>query len=346
MIGFRVDANEKIATGHLMRCIAIAKACEKRGEQVLFFLAEKKETKRLEALGFSYIVMETDWQDMEGEVGCLLSQIEKYSVNWLVVDSYQVTKKYLEILEKSVKVLYVDDYGRECFEVSAVLNYNPWVIERGVSDLYQGRKTQLLLGGDYIPLREEFSGISEGEREQAVLITTGGTDTYNIAGKILSECLGKELWQEICFHVIVGSMNEHQEELQALAEKHPSVFLHKNISNISDYMRRCRVAVSAGGTTLYELCACGIPTVCFSFADNQKWGTEAMGEQDVMIYRGDARTEENLAANIAESVLDLMENREKREEYAGRMRQLVDGKGAWRIADFLFQGKEAHKGDM
>ena len=63
MIGFRVDANEKIATGHLMRCIAIAKACEKRGEPVLFFLAEKKETGRLDALGFSYEILGTDWQD-------------------------------------------------------------------------------------------------------------------------------------------------------------------------------------------------------------------------------------------------------------------------------------------
>lgn len=337
MIGFRVDANEKIATGHLMRCIAIAKACEKRGEQVLFFLAEKKETQRLEALGFSYVVLETDWQNMEGEMGCLVAQIGENSVNWLVVDSYQATKKYLEVLEQSVKILYVDDYGRERYDVSAVLNYNPWVRERGVLDLYQGGKTQLLLGGDYIPLREEFSGINEGEREQAVLITTGGTDAYNVAGKILLECLGKEPWQEICFHVIIGSMNEHQEELEILAEKYPSVFLHKNISNMSHYMRRCRVAVSAGGTTLYELCACGIPTVCFSFADNQKWGTEAMGRQDVMIYQGDARTEKDLAANIAESVLDLMKDGEKREKYAGRMRQLVDGKGARRIADFLFQ---------
>ena len=49
MIGFRVDANEQIATGHLMRCMAIAKGFQRRGEDVVFFLAEEKETERLEA---------------------------------------------------------------------------------------------------------------------------------------------------------------------------------------------------------------------------------------------------------------------------------------------------------
>ena len=42
MIGFRVDANEKIATGHLMRCMAIAQGFQRQREEVMFFLAEEK----------------------------------------------------------------------------------------------------------------------------------------------------------------------------------------------------------------------------------------------------------------------------------------------------------------
>lgn len=335
MIGFRVDANEKIATGHLMRCITIAKACEKRGEQVLFFLAEKKETDRLEALGFSYEILNSDWLNMEGEMKYLLSLLREKAVDWLVVDSYQATNEYLKFLNQYVKVLYVDDYGWKRYEVSALLNYNPWVAEMGVSRLYQGSDTVLLLGGDYIPLREEFSKKQALDREQSVLITTGGSDTYNVAGKVLSSCLEKDQWKDITFHVIVGSMNAHQEALQALAERYSCVCLHKNVSNISDYMRMCKVAVSAGGTTLYELCACGIPTVCFSFADNQKWGTEMMGKQGVMIYAGDVRMEENFFEKISEALLSLMHNQTKWESHSLKMRQIVDGKGAERIAKLL-----------
>lgn len=337
MIGFRVDANEEIATGHLMRCIAIAAACEKRGEAVLFFLAEKKETERLEAGGFSYEILETDWRNMEEEREKLLPLLDKYPIDWLVVDSYQVTAGYFQLLEQSVRVLYIDDFGRESYDVSALLNYHPWTDEAEISRLYQGRSTELLLGGDYAPLREEFMDCEMVEREQSVLITTGGTDACNVAGKFLRRFAGEDAWKSITFHVIVGSMNCHEEELEALADRYPSIYLHKNISNMGDYMRRCRVAVSAGGTTLYELCACGIPTVCFSVADNQKPGTAAMAEKEVMLYGGDARTDENLCARIGEMVLRLMNDVAEWEVYSARMQKLADGRGALRIAGFLVQ---------
>ncbi len=337
MIGFRVDANEEIATGHLMRCIAMACACEKRGEDVLFFLAEKKEVGRLDALGFTYIVLGTDWRDMEGEAERMRTLLREYSIDWLVVDSYQATKRYLSFLNQSAKVLYVDDYGRERYDVSAVLHYNPWADEEVFSERYRESGTALLLGGKYIPLREEFSYGTELPRERQVLITTGGTDVYNVAGRVLLECLGRPQWEEVVFHVIVGSMNSHWEALQELAERHACIRLHKNVVNMSDYMRTCRVAVSAGGTTLYELCACGIPTVCFSFADNQKMGTEALGKQGVMVYAGDVRTDERICEKIGREALDLLTHQREWEVYSAKMRRLVDGKGAERIAAYLLR---------
>ena len=64
-------------------------------------------------------------------------------------------------------------------------------------------------------------------------------------------------------------MNVYEAQLKEMEHQYPPIKIHKNITNMSDYMRGCEMAVSAGGTTLFELCACGIPTVCFSFAENQ-----------------------------------------------------------------------------
>ncbi len=337
MIGFRVDANEEVATGHLMRCIAIACACEKKGEDVLFFLAENKETRRLDAQGFPYVILGTDWRDMEGETERMRSLLKEHSIDWLVVDSYQATKKYLSFLNQSVRVLYVDDYGKERYDVSAVLHYNPWADEKAFFEIYGESGTALLLGGKYIPLREEFSHGTELPRGRDVLITTGGTDSCNVAGRMLTECVGRPQWESVCFHVIVGSMNSHWEALQELAHRHTCIHLHRDVTNMSDYMRTCKVAVSAGGTTLYELCACGIPTVCFSFADNQKMGTEAMGKKGVMIYAGDARTDEQICEKIGGEVLHLLDHQQKWDFYCTKMKQLVDGRGSERIAAFLEQ---------
>ena len=67
MIGFRVDANEHIATGHLMRCMAIAMQCIKLGEKCIFLLAEDKETERLKEKNIPYRVLDTKWNDMDTE---------------------------------------------------------------------------------------------------------------------------------------------------------------------------------------------------------------------------------------------------------------------------------------
>ncbi len=267
MIGFRVDANEEIATGHLMRCIAIAKACRKQGQDCIFFLAEEKETGRLLEAGFPYRVLNTDYRKPEQELPRLLNLIKEEELSWLAVDSYQVSAAYLVKVQKAVPVLYIDDMREDFYPVSAVLQYIP-----GMSDgreRYESAGISVLRGFSYAPLREEFIATKEKKREKSILITTGGTDTYNAAGKVLEFCLGRQELSGYTFHVIVGSMNTHAGELGQLAEKNPQVLLHRNISNISDFMSRCEAAVSAGGTTLLELCACRTPTVCFAFADNQ-----------------------------------------------------------------------------
>lgn len=346
MIGFRVDANEVIATGHLMRCIAIAKECMRRGEECLFLLAEEKETRRLEENGLDYRILHTDWRDMESEESVLMPIITKEKPDWLIVDSYQITIPYLMHLEKLVPVLYIDDMEKDVYPVSAVLRYSLWPEDTHFQQMYQGKNTVLLAGMQYIPLREEFCAKQQdGERKKSILITTGGTDSYNIAGKLLIECLSHKELEEYIFHVIVGSLNSFEGELMQIAERFERVHLHKNVKNMSDYMKNCELAVSAGGTTLFELCACKIPTVCFSFADNQMGFTKELGDRGVMLYAGDARKEKPLASVVAGELCRLSKDKALQKKLAVRMAELVDGKGTERIVNVI-QNHSIRGGEM
>lgn len=336
MIGFRVDANEIIATGHLMRCITLAKEFLKNGEKCLFFLAEEKETKRLEENGLAYKILHTNWKNMESEESILKHALIESKIDYLIVDSYQITKSYLTYLEQFIPVLYIDDMGREAYPVSAVLRYIIWPEDTYFRKMYQGKRTLLLDGMQYIPLREEFCAEEQNVvREKSILITTGGTDTYNVAGRLLAECLQKEGLKEYSFHVIVGSLNRFEHRLNEIAEKCGRIYLHKDIRNMSNYMRGCELAVSAGGTTLFELCACKTPTVCFSFADNQMDFTEELGKRNVMLYAGDARGDKEIIGTITEYLCFLSKNKTMRHEFAERMGELVDGKGTKRIVDVI-----------
>ena len=76
MIVFRVDANEQVATGHLMRTLSIASACRKCGLTCEFWLAEEKETERIAKAGFPYRILETRWDALEDELPVMKQRLQ------------------------------------------------------------------------------------------------------------------------------------------------------------------------------------------------------------------------------------------------------------------------------
>ena len=336
MIGFRVDANETIATGHMMRCIAIATQCRRQGMDCLFILAEDKETEKLSDYGFSYSILNSKWDDMETEKDKMVHLLKEKQIDWLVVDSYQVTASYLQFLNNLVPVMYIDDMMKEVYSVTALLHYSQWSEDNFYQKRYAAKEIKLLAGMQFVPLREEFLPKEQKEkREDSILITTGGTDTYNVSCKVLQSLRKEEKFRNYDFHVIVGSLNQNKKMIMQMQQVDKRIILHENVKNMGSLMRKCRYAVSAGGTTLYELCACGIPTVCFSFADNQQSFTYEMGNHKIMYYAGDARNDDNIGIDIVHKLCSLLEQPEETKNFVYRMQKLVDGKGTQRIAEFL-----------
>ena len=97
-------------------------------------------------------------------------------------------------------------------------------------------------------------------------------------------------------------------------------------------MKKCDIAISAAGSTLYELCAVGVPTVAYSLADNQIVATEEFERLGIMLNAGDCRTNTCFVENIEQFMNQLSDNKALREQLSSEMQKLVDGNGAERIA--------------
>lgn len=336
MVFIRADANSVIATGHIMRCMAIANQLKKQGEMVTFLVADEYPVDMLNENGFSYIVLHTDWKDMESELLLLKELIQEYEIRVLFVDSYQVSGLYFTELSKAVKVIYLDDRNAFLYDVSEIINYSHYYQDFQYEKVYGASDVKLWLGCEYIPLREEFCEMEQkdiSQHIQNVMITTGGTDRYHVSDLVL-EMLPKK-YPDIVFHMVVGRFFDNADRLKALAEERENVKLYERIAKMSELMRKCDVAISAGGTTLYELCAAGIPAICFSVADNQVRGIKAMKEQDIMCTAGDIRDgRENFVKRLVMG-FNRLQDRNVRLAYSKRMQGLVDGKGAERIARII-----------
>lgn len=342
-ICIRVDGNEIIATGHVMRCLSVAEQLRKKGAQVLFVLADMRPASMIEDKGFEYHVLDSVWNRMDSETEKFCHFIQNNSINTILLDSYYVTKEYLEGISKIARVCYIDDLDKFIYPVHTLINYS-LQYDRNYEERYAevGMSTRFLLGGKYAPLREEFkyeSFIIKNQVEK-VLITTGGTDQLNMTFKLLALFLDDPRLRNLEYNVIVGKFNDNKIKLKELSKKIPNIIIHENISNMSYWMRACDVAVTAAGTTTFELSACGIPSICFEVADNQM-GARLWEQRGYMFYAGNAFMQQEECLNTCRSkLLELCENDCLRKKMSTRMQELVDGLGAIRIADYLIKLSE------
>lgn len=384
MVVIRADANSKIGMGHVMRCLSVADALLKRGEEVLFVTADDTPVPLLTKKGIPYRVLHTDYADMEAELPGLLCILQELTQRAelpeevlsrmssqrkdiaILVDSYYVTEKYLAALKKRITTIYMDDIYAFSYPVDMLINYNIYGEEMGYEKDAAFADTKLLLGTEYVPLREEFSAgagyvqsrkklspgaenvMPETERllqtagqgrmaaDGGILITTGGSDSFNLAGQLLMEAMKYDALKEKEYHVVSGSLNPHIGELQALAQKHENIHIHCNVTNMAELMAESEVALSAGGSTLYELCAVGVPVIAFSFAENQERLVQTFVKRGIAQYGGNYRTDGNkMIQNTIAGLETLLEDENLRTEYRKKARTLVDGKGAERIAEAI-----------
>lgn len=168
-------------------------------------------------------------------------------------------------------------------------------------------------------------------------MTTGGTDKYSIEYMVADYVIKNNL--DIELYIIVGRYNNDYDMISEMQKKYPDkIKVFYNIDNMADIMSECDVAISAGGTTLFELCACKIPTVCFAFSDNQIGLTNTFGEKEVMINLGDIRGDitEGVKDMICEAE-ELLADIHKRQKMSDKMSGLTDGNGAMKIVDEILR---------
>lgn len=374
MVVIRADANSKIGMGHVMRCLSVADALLERGEEVLFVTADDTPVSLLTKKGIPCRVLHTDYADMEAELPELwdvLRELPEEALSRMpsqrtgspeaalaqkntsiLVDSYYVTEKYLAALKKRITTIYMDDIYAFSYPVDMLINYNIYGEEMGYEKDAAFADTKLLLGTKYVPLREEFSagaGYVQSRKELSagagnvtpaadggILITTGGSDSFNLVGQLLTEAMKYDALKTKEYHVVSGSLNPHIGELQALAQEHGNIHIHCNVTNMAELMAESKVALSAGGSTLYELCAMGVPVIAFSFAENQERLVQTFVKRGIAQYGGNYRTDGNkMIQNAIAGLETLLEDENLRAEYREKARTLVDGKGADRIAEAI-----------
>ena len=328
---------------------------------------------RSDVCGIYVVVLGSNWQDMEAELPVFGKELSNLGVSLLLVDSYKVMVPYFEKLKELCPVAYIDDLHEDTYPVDILINYSGYYKDLGYEDAYksvtghEGLPTMLLLGLEYAPLREQFyrveenigetgdetkaDGANSGNSEISILLASGGADSYGMLIGTL------ETAEEIglvdgpgdgepvkTWHVVAGALCKDADALDAFAASHPTVHIHRSVTDMAGLMRRCDLAVCAAGTMLTECAAVELPAIFYQVADNQRYNVDFFGSTGGMIFAGDVNdSKEATLQNICGRLKALLTKEGELERMKASLSGLTDGRGAIRIAKDLWE--MAHKFD-
>ena len=331
----RADASISIATGHVMRCLALAQAWQSAGGNVIFAMAESTPAieRRLRAEGMEIAHLTAPPNSVQ-DARDLSDLARQHGAVWAVVDGYPFDSSYqLNLKTAGLKLLCVDDLG-QCrrYVADIVLNQNAHACER----MYANREsnTSLLRGPRYAMLRREFSSWSDWRRPivpngRHVLVMMGGSDPDNVTLRAIDamrhvQVAGLEVV------VVAGGSNPHIDSLERSAKQSSvPILILRDVSRMAELMARADVAVSAAGATCAEVCLLGLPTLLIDVAENQRPVAEDLGRRRVAIHLGSGK--DVTEGKIAMELKSLMLSTEARASLSRTSRELVDGEGAARV---------------
>jgi UDP-2,4-diacetamido-2,4,6-trideoxy-beta-L-altropyranose hydrolase len=332
----RADADARMGTGHLMRCLALAQAWQEAGGEVMCLTDSRLPAlnARLQQEGLRLEQLTAD-PGSDADADQTRETAERLGTGWVVLDGYHFSGAFQQrVRQGGIRVLAIDDYGHaEHYAADLVLNQNLHATEQ----LYCKREphTRLLLGTRFALLRREFWERHGGKRDvptaaRKVLVTLGGSDPDKVTLKVI-EALRRLEMRDLEAVVVVGGGNPHLVELQAAARRTPGrVSLLVNVTNMPEWMAWADVAVAAGGTTTWERALMGLPSLVIVLSDNQK--DLARTSEQLGLGWDLGEQQELTAASLASALRRLLSDRQARAEMARRGPLYVDGKGAGRVA--------------
>ncbi|NEO82897.1 MAG: UDP-2,4-diacetamido-2,4,6-trideoxy-beta-L-altropyranose hydrolase [Spirulina sp. SIO3F2] len=337
----RVDGSIKIGSGHVMRCLAIAQAWQDSQGKPMFVMAHPasplEERLKLEDMAVIHLAAEPGSLADAQETAALAAQ---YEASWVVVDGYQFGSDYQKAIKAfGLRLLFIDDYGHaDHYYADIVLNQNISADEQW----YQHREanTQLLLGARYALLRREFWQWRDWQRTvspiaKKVLVTLGGSDPDNVTLKVI-QALQLVEQEELEIVVVVGGSNPHYASLDIAAQdsRFP-ICLERNVTNMPELMVWADVAISAGGSTCWELAFMGLPSLLIIIAENQRTIVEQLAALKCAMNLGwhDLLNVDSLTS----SVQSLSLTQSARFAMKALLQQAVDGLGSDRVVTHLLE---------
>jgi len=290
---FRVDASINIGSGHVMRCLTLAKQLQKEKNAKVYFISRKLEGNLIDLIrskefevkilpkvdnvfnnleGYQKWLTVSQQFDVEQTIQ-ILTDLD-ISIDLLIIDSYAIDIEWENKIRPYVKkIMVIDDLANRKHDCDILLDQNFYL---NMEERYNGLvpiNCKLFLGPRYVILREEFYEVKKHLRHRNgniknIFVFFGGIDITNETMKTLRAIILLKQ-KDIVVNVVVGKNNPYKESIEKFCRKYDNINYYCQVDNMAELMNEADLAIGAGGTTTWERCFLGLPSLVIAVAENQ-----------------------------------------------------------------------------
>ncbi|WP_436240079.1 UDP-2,4-diacetamido-2,4,6-trideoxy-beta-L-altropyranose hydrolase [Paenibacillus sp. LjRoot56] len=354
---FRVDASVQIGSGHVMRCLTLAGQLHKHGARISFICRDLPGnlSEFVRAKGYAVYLLEMKNSSVESLYDENAGRHQLQHADWLTVsqdeDAMQV-RAILDTMPEKIDLLVVDHYALDMeweqqmsYFVNRILVIDDLADRRHVCEMLLDQNLymnmtqrylslvpahcKLFLGPQHALLREEFYENKKSLRSRNgsisnVFVFYGGSDPTNETLKAMKAIQKADL-TGVSVHVVVGSSNPQKRVIEEYVSQMDHVRFYGHVDHISELMSEADLALGAGGSTTWERCMLGLPSLVTVVAENQWEMTEAVAASRAITNLG--WYHEVTEQMIADHLIELFYNPKKVLEMSNASRKIIDVEG-------------------
>lgn len=330
---FRTDASTALGGGHLMRCLTLAEALESLGWQCGFAVNDTAMATVPALVNKEHRVIGSGVADE----ALALAQFWPDGVDWLIVDHYGLDASWERRNRGwTRKILVLDDLADREHDCDLLLDQTLGRRAEDYANLV-ANDCRLLLGPDYALLRPSFARLrsrSLARRKgtldlKGVAVSLGATDPENFTLTALEGVARSGLALEV--DVFLGSAAPHQEAVRRrVSTMGDQVGLHIDAADMPALMAQADLAIGAAGTSTWERCCLGLPTLMLVLAENQRHIAEAIS--NVGAAQVISGPNAQIAERIASALQDFAADRTALATLSAVAAEICDGRGSDRLA--------------
>ena len=352
---FRTDASLTIGSGHLMRCLTLARALRLQGHQIWFACRQHPGhlNTLIETEGFPVLALaEIQTPPVAGYAAWLgasetedAAAVQKtiaqnpatatHPFDWLVIDHYGLGETFSQQMRSVCNaILQIDDLANRRYDCDVLLDQN---LVPGLTQRYQGllpAECQPLLGPSFALLRPEFARFAPDSRQfpttfsaqspARLLVFFGGSDAQNFTALTINALQQLQDCHWLA-DIVIGQANPHRLLLQQLCAQDRRLTLLVQTPGMAGLMAAADLMIGAGGATHWERACLGLPAVVVALADNQLVTTAYLAELGACLDLGHAAALST--TRLATAVSALLADSLRRQQMSKAASQLVSPEG-------------------